>query len=114
MPISEIHVCQCADCIQQEGHPNKQLHQQMNLLLSRLDEQQRRWYVAVEANRIGHGGLRLLSLITGMNEKTIQRGQQEIEQGLAERPSTRIRVSGGGVHVLKKRLGYSRRFGKNG
>jgi hypothetical protein len=103
MPISEIHVCQCADCIQQEGHPNKQLHQQMNLLLSRLDEQQRRWYVAVEANRIGHGGLRLLSLITGMNEKTIQRGQQEIEQGLAERPSTRIRVSGGGRPRVEKK-----------
>ena len=28
----------------------------MNLLLSRLDEQQRRWYVAVESNRIGPGG----------------------------------------------------------
>ena len=103
MPISEIHVCQCADCIQQEGHPNKQLHQQMNLLLSRLDEQQRRWYMAVEANRIGHGGLRLLSLITGMNEKTIQRGQQEIEQGLAERPSTQIRVSGGGRPRVEKK-----------
>lgn len=29
-----------------------------------LDEQQRRWYVAVEADRIGYGGLRLLSQIT--------------------------------------------------
>ena len=103
MPISEVHVCQCADCTQKEKHPNKQIHQQMNLLLSRLDEQQRRWYVAVEANRIGHGSLRLLSLITGMNEKTIQRGQQEIEQGLAERPSAQIRLSGGGrLRVEKK------------
>ena len=103
MPISETHVCQCADCIQQEEHPNKQLHQQMNLLLSRLDEQQRRWYVAVEANRIGHGSLRLLSLITGMNEKTIQRGQQEIEQGLAEGPSAQIRISGGGRPRVEKK-----------
>jgi hypothetical protein len=103
MPISEIHVCQCGDCIQQEEHPNKQIHQQMNLLLSRLDEQQRRWYVAVEANRIGHGSLRLLALITGMNEKTIQRGQQEIEQGLAERPSVQIRVSGGGRPRVEKK-----------
>jgi len=103
MPISGIHVCQCADCTQQEDHPNKQIHQQMNLLLSRLDEQQRRWYVAVEANRAGHGSLRLLSLITGMNEKTIQRGQQEIEQGLAERPSTQIRISGGGRPRVEKK-----------
>jgi hypothetical protein len=103
MPISEIHVCQCADCAQREEHPNKQIHQQMNLLLSRLDEQQRRWYVAVEANRVGHGGVSLLSLITGMDEKTIQRGQQEIEQGLTERPSAQIRLTGGGRPRVEKK-----------
>jgi len=103
MPISETHVCQCADCIQQEEHPNKQLHQQMNLLLSRLNEQQRRWYVAVEANRKGRGSLRLLSLITGMDEKTIQRGQQEIEQGLAERPRVQVRLNGGGRPRVEKK-----------
>ena len=27
----------------------------MNVLLSRLNEQHRRWYVALEAERIGHG-----------------------------------------------------------
>jgi hypothetical protein len=103
MPISEVHVCQCVDCTQKEEHPNKQFHQQMNLLLSRLDEQQRRWYVAVEANRIGHGGMRLLSLITGIDEKTIQRGQQEVEQGLSGRPITQTRLSGGGrLRVEKK------------
>ena len=31
-------------------------HRQMNLLLSRLDEQQRRWYAAVESAKLGHGG----------------------------------------------------------
>jgi hypothetical protein len=103
MPISEVHVCQCADCLQKEEHPNKQLHQQMNLLFSRLDEQQRRWYVAVEANRAGHGGIRWLSLITGIDEKTIQRGQQEIEQGLTERPSTQIRIRGGGRPRVEKK-----------
>ena len=103
MPISAVHVCQCADCTQPEAHPNQQFHHQMNLLLSRLDEQQRRWYVAVEANRVGHGGVHLLSLITGLDEKTIQRGQEEIQQGLTERPSTQIRLSGGGrPHVEKK------------
>jgi len=103
MPISEIHFCQCADCAQKEEHPNKQLHQQMNLLLSRLDEQQRRWYVAVEANRVGHGGVSLLSLITGMDKKTIQRGQQEIEQGLTKRPSAQIRLTGGGRPRVEKK-----------
>jgi hypothetical protein len=34
----------------------------MNVLLSRLDEQQRRWYAALEANRMGHGGDHLIWL----------------------------------------------------
>ena len=103
MPISEAHSCQCINCAKKEEHPNQELHQQMNLLLSRLDEQQRRWYVAVEANRVGHGGVRLLSLITGMDEKTIQRGQEEIEQGLAERPVSQIRLGGGGRPAVEKK-----------
>ena len=103
MSISEIHVCQCADCTQKGEPPNQQIHPQMNLWLSRLDEQQRRWYVAVEANREGFGGIGLLSWITGIDEKTIQRGQQEIKQGLAERPSTQIRLRGGGRPRVEKK-----------
>ena|SRR3990172_932233 len=103
MPISDVHLCQCADCQQVEEHPVKKLHQQINLLLSRLDEQQRRWYVAVEANRVGHGGVRLLSQITGVDEKTIQRGQQELEQGFANRPADQVRLSGGGRQRVEKK-----------
>ncbi len=50
---AEIHLCQCAHCQQKTGHPDQELHWQMNLLLTRLDEQQRYWYVAVESNRMG-------------------------------------------------------------
>ena len=103
MPNSVVHVCQCPNCQQPEDHPDKKLHQQMNLLLSRLDEQQRRWYVAVEANRMGHGGVRLLSQISGLDDKTIQRGQQELEHGLAERPTDQIRVAGGGRPLVEKK-----------
>lgn len=103
MSISGIHACQCQNCQQAGEHPDKKLHEQMNLLLSRLDEQQRRWCLAVEANRIGRGGVRLLSQITGMDEKTIQRGQQELEQGLAGRPLKRVRLSGAGRPLVEKK-----------
>ena len=103
MPISEIHTCQCEQCQQTGDHPDKKRHQEMNLLLSRLDEQQRRWYVAVEANRAGHGGIRLLSQITGMDEKTIRRGQEELEQGFANRPEEQVRVRGGGRQRVEKK-----------
>lgn len=56
MPITDIHECECQDCQGETQHPNRTHHQQINLLLSRLDEQQRRWYVALEADQIGHGG----------------------------------------------------------
>jgi len=103
MPISAVRVCRCPTC-RQPGEPSdKKLHQQMNLLLSRLDEQQRRWYVAVEANRLGQGGVRWLSQITGLDEKTIRRGQQELAQGLADRPSDQLRVAGGGRPLVEKK-----------
>lgn len=103
MPVSRVHICQCPRCQQEADHPDKELHRQMNLFLSRLDEQQRRWYTAVEAKRVGHGGVRLLSQITGMDEKTIRRGEQEMAAELAGRPTDRVRLPGGGRPPVKKR-----------
>jgi len=79
----------------------------MNLLLSRLDEQQRRWYAAVESHRIGWGGDTLMSLITGLDEKTIQKGRQELAHSLQDRPADRRRVEGGGRPPLEKKTPQS-------
>ena len=68
----------------------------MNLLLSRLDEQQRRWWVARESNRVGWGGDTRLSLITGLDEKTIAKGRQELGNSLEGRPTNRVRLAGAG------------------
>ena len=75
----------------------------MNLLLSRLDEQQRRWYVARESSRLGYGGDRLLSQISGLDEKTIRRGREELAASLAEQPTDRIRQPGGGRPAVEKK-----------
>ncbi len=104
MPKLEVHICHCSHCQQESVHADQELHQQMNLLLSRLDEQQRRWYVAVEANRMGAGGDRLLSQITGLDEKTIQRGRQELADAFSERPSERVRLPGGGRLKAEKKM----------
>ena len=106
MPITKkIHQCECEDCQRQEEkeHPSRALHQQINVLVSRLDEQQRRWFVALESNRIGHGGDVLMSKITGMDEKTIRRGKREMQAGLADRPAMRIRLAGGGRPSTEKK-----------
>lgn len=104
MLISTIRVCQCATCQQEADHPDKKLHYMINLLVSQLDEQQRRWFVALEASRLGRGGVCLMSKITGMDEKTIHRGQLELDQGLVDRPKDRVRLAGGGRPLLENRL----------
>jgi hypothetical protein len=80
----------------------------LNLLLSRCDEQQRRWIVAWEANRLGHGGVALLSLITGLHGDTIRRGQAELAAGLAGRPVGQARLPGGGRPTVEKKSPISR------
>jgi len=103
MPRTEVHQCECPHCQQETLHPDQELHRQMNLLLSRLDEQQRRWYVAVESKRMGASGDRLLVQITGLDEKTIQRGRQELTGELSARPEQRVRLPGGGRPRAEKK-----------
>jgi len=45
----------------------------------------------------------LLSQITGLDEKTIQGGQEELEQNFAERPPDQIRSEGGGRQPIEKK-----------
>lgn len=96
MADKTIYECQCAVCVLPETHPMQAIHHQMNVLLSRLDEQQRRWYVALEAKKLGHGGIEDLMEITGMDASTIRRGGRELANNLEDRPVDRIRLSGGG------------------
>lgn len=98
-----IHQCKCDICKQSESHPDQEDHRLMNLIMSRLDEQQRRWYAGMEAKRRGHGGSTLLAKITGISVETIRRGRYELENGLTERPRDRVRNSGGGRKPIEKK-----------
>jgi hypothetical protein len=76
----------------------------MNLFLSRLDEQQRRWYVAVEAEKLGHGGTEHMATVTGINVNTIRKGRREMADNLSTRPHDRVRVKGGGRKPIEKKI----------
>jgi len=102
MSSEKIHHCTCTICQGETDHPDKALHHQMNVLMSRMDEQQRRWYAAVESQRYGHGGIKLVSQITGLDDKTIRNGRQEMATDLVERPRDRIRLPGGGRPRVEK------------
>jgi hypothetical protein len=75
----------------------------MNLLLSRLDEQQRRWYLGLEATRLGPASLPFLAKLSGLCEKTIARGQLELQTDLATRPTDKVRLSGAGRQPAEKK-----------
>jgi len=57
----------------------------------------------VESTRVGAGGDRLFAQITGLDEKTIRRGRQELAGELAERPAQRVRLPGAGRPRAEKK-----------
>jgi hypothetical protein len=104
MDDSAIHQCQCPACRDNTDFAQKVLHEQMNLLLHRLDEQQRRWFAGLESKKIGYGGDTSVACITGLHVDTIRRGREELDAGLANRPSDRVRQPGAGRPPVKKKI----------
>jgi hypothetical protein len=64
-----------------------------------LDEQGRRRFAAAEAQAAGHGGVSVVSRITGIARSTIGRGLAELRNAVAPRPG-RLRRPGGGRKPL--------------
>ena len=103
-----IHQCECDICQQSKFHPDQEVHQLLNLFMSRLDEQQRRWYAAIEAKKLGHGGTTLTAKITGLSVETIRRGRYELDDGLVDRPVGQVRKAGGGRQAVEKKSHLSK------
>jgi hypothetical protein len=99
---SSIRKCGCAAC-QAGEHPEREDHRGLNLVLSRSDEQQRRWIAGREAERRGHGGIERVAEITCLHPETIRRGRDELAEGLVSRPCDRVRLPGGGRPRVEKK-----------
>lgn len=78
------------------------LHTQMKLFMSTLNEKQKRLFAGLEANRIGHGGQKIVAEILEMDPQTVGRGQQELEQ--ANIIPGIIRQPGGGRKRVEKKV----------
>ena len=105
-----VYQCPCPACHVGTG-PVADNHRRLNLILSRLDEQQRRWVAAAEARRLGYGGFNEVAAITGMHPETIRRGRDELAADLTDRPADRVRLPGGGGRPLAKKTRHSPRTG---
>lgn len=51
----------------------------MRHIFDTLDERDRRLYAAVEAQKLGHGGIAYIAKLLYCDRKTIRRGLQEIQ-----------------------------------
>ena len=85
-------------------HELKRWHEQVNLVLSQLDEKQRRLVAGLLSNAVGRGGVTLLSQITGLDRKTVRRGRDELDNDLQDCPSNRVRREGAGRPPLEKKV----------
>jgi hypothetical protein len=53
----------------------------MKRLFDSLRENDRRRYAAIEATKLGHGGVEYMASLLGCDPKTIRQGQAELEGG---------------------------------
>jgi len=93
----KLAVRECGCAARRAGdHPERDDHRQHNLVLCRLDEQQRRWVATRKDQRLGYGGFQRIAEITGLHPETIRRGRDELDDDLRSRTADRIRLPGGG------------------
>jgi hypothetical protein len=62
-----------------------------------LSEKDRRRYAAVEVAKLGHGGLEYVARVLGCDPKTIQQGQEDLEQ-IQDAAADRVRKKGVGAN----------------
>ncbi|GAC1655779.1 MAG: hypothetical protein NVS4B8_30890 [Herpetosiphon sp.] len=103
-PEPAVHRCECEACQAGSELELARHHRHINLLLSRMTEPQRRWYVATLAAAPHAPSISALALITGLDPKTIQLGRQELAADLTDHPPSRQRRPGGGRPRAEKKI----------
>ncbi len=74
------------------------IRQRWESIGSKLGERERRLWAAAEVEAAGYGGLSVVSKITGIARSTINRGEDDLEEGPL--PDGRVRREGGGGKPL--------------
>ena len=78
-----------------QPHYPPDVEEAMRGFFDSLPERERRHFAAVEAAKLGHGGISYLAQILGCDEKTIRRGRRELVQA-SDLPPGRSRKKGVG------------------
>ena len=86
----------CAGMIDRDA-----IKQRWDAIGCKLDERGRRLFAAAEVQAAGHGGLAIVSEITGIARSTINRGEDDLDEGPL--PDGQVRRKGGGPKPLSAR-----------
>lgn len=74
------------------------------LVLSELDEKQRRWVAGLLSEALGRGGTKQVAELSGLDPKTIRQGRIDLGNQLANYPKARVRRAGAGRPAVKKTM----------
>lgn len=66
----------------------------MKALYESLSEKERRRYAAVEAEKLGHGGLAYIAALFDCHPNTIRRGRDDVSELPADEAEGRVRKKG--------------------
>ena len=84
------------------------IEDRMRALERTLSEKDRRRFAALEAVRLGHGGIEYVAEVLGCSTRPIERGIEELDQLPDDPAAGRVRRPGGG---RKKKRNPSRNCG---
>jgi len=72
----------------------EQVELHMQALYRSLSEKDRRRYAAIEAEKLGHGGIRYVAQLFDCDPHTIDHGSRDIEQLPSDAAAGRVRKKG--------------------
>lgn len=77
-----------------QGYDEK-IERRMKLFYDSFSEKERRRYAALEAEKLGHGGIEYVARVVGCHGSTIQQGREDIDRLPADAAPDRVRKKGG-------------------
>jgi len=78
------------------GRYEPHIEERMRAFCQTLSEKDRRRFAALEAARLGHGGVEYIAEVLGCSTRTIERGANELEQLPNDPAAGRVRRPGAG------------------
>ena len=72
-----------------------EIENQMKSFFDSLSEKDRRRYAAVEASKLGYGGIEYISRVVGCDANTIRQGMTDVQQLPDDEAPGRVRKKGG-------------------